>query len=993
MSPTGTGQVQQWSDTTVDPVSGGSTTPGASTVTCSWNGTGSQWTTAAISIKAGPPIISGGPATNATSFTQTPSFVTPFSLPAGGTVTITNYITFTNGSFAAAGSTNVTATLLTNGVPFLTLSNPIYSAANSTVVWSGTLGSAINIPAGVAIRYLISNSVANTAFHVDYDSTTKPSRISLPTTTAIHVNSLAVYDAPYPGGNLVTSPTAGSSLYVRANVSDPFGNYDITSVGFNITAPAGGANVSTNVTAPVGTDSTSATFEFQWQTDSTTGNYNIAATAHEGSEGIIDVASTSITLIFLDLGTPSTSEFTSGPNGTATNGFGAGGSVCIRVTDLDQNLTNTVAENLAATVTSSAGDSELVTLVETSVNSGIFTFCVATSTSTGIGTNNGTLYAPVGSQITLTYADPNDSTDQSTATAVIVPPPGNPAIAVNKTIVSPANGKAVVGDTLQFNLQVINTGSTSLPNVALTDTFPGSLSFQSATLTPDTVTANSLNWTNLGTLTPGQSTNIAVFFTATSAATATNNAGTGSGATTNNNTASVLITRPALTITKTLLSPTNSPVSIGSNIIYRIVAQNTGSTVIPTLPMEDSFSAAYLQFVSATIAPDGSGAGSLLWTNLAYPSSLAVNASITNDITMKVVGAANPVANTATVDFGVDVDGKPVPATSVTNTNLITAAASINGNVYNDVDQSGTLTAGDQPLSSVTISLYSDPNGDGDPADGSLQQVTTTDVNGYYEFLNVAPGTYVVVETDPPGFASTAPANNRRAVNANSLTTFPNNNFFDYQVNSAAYGKISGMVYYDLNGNGTNDVGETPLANVTINLVQDVNSNGIVDIGEPVVASTTTDSSGNYQFVAIVPNRYVVHETDLFGYYSSGDAQSPNDNQIAINVTAGLTATNQSFYDRLSPTGIDDTASGPRNTGIVISPLGNDISPNGDTLAVCGVSSTNGNVLINSGATSLTFTPTISVSLCDLHVVRRPWRHFDSDHYRDGDECGAGRAR
>ena len=58
-----------------------------------------------------------------------------------------------------------------------------------------------------------------------------------------------------------------------------------------------------------------------------------------------------------------------------------------------------------------------------------------------------------------------------------------------------------------------------------------------------------------------------------------------------------------------------------------------------------------INLVSATIAPNGSGAGSLLWTNLGSPTPLATNATITIDVTMKVVGQGNPANNTATVDF------------------------------------------------------------------------------------------------------------------------------------------------------------------------------------------------------------------------------------------------------------------------------------------------------------------------------------------------------
>ena len=68
----------------------------------------------------------------------------------------------------------------------------------------------------------------------------------LPTTTFIHVDSLGVYDAPYPGGNLVTTLRSGDIVYVRATASDPFGSYDITSLDVAIDGPGAGGDL--NVT-------------------------------------------------------------------------------------------------------------------------------------------------------------------------------------------------------------------------------------------------------------------------------------------------------------------------------------------------------------------------------------------------------------------------------------------------------------------------------------------------------------------------------------------------------------------------------------------------------------------------------------------------------------------------------------------------------------------------------------------------------------------------
>ena len=305
--------------------------------------------------------------------------------------------------------------------------------------------------------------------------------------------------------------------------------------------------------------------------------------------------------------------------------------------------------------------------------------------------------------------------------------------------------------------------------MSITDSFPSAkLSYSSASLAPNTIAAGLLTWTNLGAFAPGQSTNITVTFTASLPA------------------RRQILPRPtasrppilrpsrcwsiiaALNVTKILLSPTNTPVAVGSNVVFRITVQNVGNTVINYLPLEDTFSGAYYQFVSATIAPNGSGAGSLIWTNLASPTALATNAIITNDITMKVVGQGSPANNTATVDYAADVFGNAVPAASST-IGVNTASASINGHVYNDINQSGVFTNGDTGLSGVTVQLFTDPNGDGNPADGALVQVTTTDDNGYYELLNLNTGHYVVVETDLPGYASSAPPNSRLTLNITNL--------------------------------------------------------------------------------------------------------------------------------------------------------------------------------------------------------------------------------
>jgi uncharacterized repeat protein (TIGR01451 family) len=931
---------------------------GATSIAMSWSG-GAHSGSVGVAINPALTGGSGGGGTNVTVFTQTPIFCSGFTLPGGSVIAITNFVSITSGSMPTNPA--ITASLKYGTNNFIMLANAAYNAANSNLVWMGALTNAVTVPAGQAIDFVISNAQSGVSYVIDFDSAATPSKIILPTTTIINVNSVGAYDAPYPNGNPVVNGANGTTLYVRTVVSDPFGSHDITSLNLGIDGPGTNADLTVTLTNTVADDGCAKTFEYAWQTTATVGNYGVSATANEGTEGINTTAATGVNLQFTDTGTPSSTTLTSGNNGSATNSFPANQSICVRVVDLDQNLSPTTVDQIPVTVTSGSGDSELIVLTETDTNSGIFTGCVTASSTTGAGSDNGTLYAPVGSVITASYADPTDPNDQSSATATIQVPANTPGVQVTKTLVSPANSQAGIGQTVQFNLQVINTGNTVLTNLSLADNFPSaSLTFQSASATPDNVTGSSLAWTNLGSFAAGQVTNITVSFTAASSASATNFATAVSvGGATNTGNASLTITRAAMTITKTVLSPTNGILNIGSNVVFRIVVKNTGQTTITSLPLEDTYSASQFQYLSATNPPDGVGAGDLLWNNL---GPLATNANVTVDVLMKVTGAGSPAINTAASDYAVDSGGNPVPATSGT-VGVTNASAKISGNVYNDLDQSGTLTPGDVGLEGVSLALYTDPNGDGNPADGALVQLTTTDSSGYYELLNLPLGNYVIVETPLPGFANGTPANGRLPVVLTSLTTNANNSFFDYQPVVTSYATIGGTVWNDTNASGIYVSGDVGIPNVQIDLIQDLNTNGLVDAGEPVSQSTLTAADGSYSFAGVVPGNYVIQETDLASYSSTGDIRPPNDNQIGLLVASGAVTNGNDFFDifvgapytNRPPVAVDDVASTPVNVSVTVPVLANDIDPDGDALTIISVSPTNGTAII--AGTNVVFHP------------------------------------
>ena len=101
------------------------------------------------------------------------------------------------------------------------------------------------------------------------------------------------------------------------------------------------------------------------------------------------------------------------------------------------------------------------------------------------------------------------------------------------------------------------------------------------------------------------------------------------------------------------------------------------------------------------MAPDGIGAGSLLWDNL---GPLGIGASTSLDVTLTVSGECNPAQNTADVSFAVDVNGDSVPAVQ-DSAGLQTIGAKIGDRVWNDRDGDGVQDAGEGGIVNVIVFL------------------------------------------------------------------------------------------------------------------------------------------------------------------------------------------------------------------------------------------------------------------------------------------------
>jgi hypothetical protein len=186
--------------------------------------------------------------------------------------------------------------------------------------------------------------------------------------------------------------------------------------------------------------------------------------------------------------------------------------------------------------------------------------------------------------------------------------------------------------------------------------------------------------------------------------------------------------------------------------------------------------------------------------------------------------------------------------------------ASVSGNVSEDTNGDGV---GDANLPGTVVQLYTDPNGDGNPADGVLYAQAVTDAAGNYSFTGVPVGDYVVVEVDPAGLRSVAdgdisPDTGGDGLNVSQVDSYipvsltsgevdADNNFVD-----AATASIAGKVWLDEDLDGILDTEESGITGVTVELIS----------GGVVIATVVTDANGNYLFDGVLPASYTVNVVD-----------------------------------------------------------------------------------------------------------------------------------
>ena len=273
---------------------------------------------------------------------------------------------------------------------------------------------------------------------------------------------------------------------------------------------------------------------------------------------------------------------------------------------------------------------------------------------------------------------------------------------------------------------------------------------------------------------------------------------------------------------------------------------------------------------------------------------------------------------------------------------------SIGSQVFQDIDNSGTLDDGEMGIENVTVLLFADVDGDNmyTPGVDTLVDSTMTDGMGLYEFDTLAPGNYIVAVVPPVdnNLSSNGPgestADDGVDNNDNGIQGMAGDTIFSTAIELMVGDEPVGEAGpggdqdddddQDDDGDMTIDFGLLPSVSVGSTVFQDTDNSGTQEAGEEgvegiivtlldnegmVIATDTTDENGNYFFDGLTPGDYELVINMVPD--SLPNSSSPMDGNEG------------NFTDDLNDNGIQDGGPGaPITSGIfTLTPNGEPVEP------------------------------------------------------------------
>ena len=291
----------------------------------------------------------------------------------------------------------------------------------------------------------------------------------------------------------------------------------------------------------------------------------------------------------------------------------------------------------------------------------------------------------------------------------------------------------------------------------------------------------------------------------------------------------------------------------GQRVTYTLTLTNNGPGVATGVKASDELPSG-VSFVEAQ--GDGSyDSATGVWdlSGLTLAKGDVKKITITVEITGE--GAGKLVTNVARITHQDQAGDDP---TNNESSASFKGGYNLGGTIYRDSDASYSKSDSEQRFKGVTVALL---NEDGTPVlDANGDPMTaTTDENGAYQFVGLAPASYRVVIVDPDkgdlaGLIPTQAYTGKGETQASVTISDASVQGVDFGLVAPA--TIGDRVWNDADGNGV-DNGEPGVPGVTV-ILKDANG---VEVGR-----TTTDANGNYRFTGLVPGTYTIDIEVPAGY-------------------------------------------------------------------------------------------------------------------------------
>ncbi len=447
------------------------------------------------------------------------------------------------------------------------------------------------------------------------------------------------------------------------------------------------------------------------------------------------------------------------------------------------------------------------------------------------------------------------------------------------TAVTALSGTEVVG-AITYAILYSNSGNADASGVTIDDTLTADFGYLSAVPTPDTAPAigdsGLVSW-SIANLAAGQSGSVSLTVFPKAVGTLINSADLFSNVITTPVSDAVDTVVGGLIVKKLTTTPVVAQTPGGTSATYTIQVENMLADPVSNVVVTDTLASGFTFASTDSItggtltAPVPAGGDSQpQWGTFTIAANSVLEITFTVDIADSVGPATYQNEVSVAAQDGVAVTQfDPLQTTAEDVTVLLSGTGLVEGYVYLDNDGSGTFNAGDTPYTGVGVEI----------TDSGATYIVFTDASGYFRRV-VAAGS-VTVDVDESGL----PAGLVLTTNANDEGTDPttvtvpdggsarDNTGYIVPVT----GNISGHIFEDTNGNGTQEASEPDLEGVDV----------VVTDSLGVSQTVTTDANGDWSATVQIGEATTdIDETIL----PAGSVQTAGSDPTTTDVTEGATA-------------------------------------------------------------------------------------------------------